>query len=43
MKLLLIQGNYVAVYEGRKQKEVYQVDWALETEPLELVKELLVA
>jgi hypothetical protein len=41
MKLLLIQGNHVAVYEGRQQLAVYQVDWDLETEPLELVKELL--
>jgi hypothetical protein len=41
MKLLLIQQNYIAVYEGRKQLAVYQVDWTVEPEPLELVKELL--
>jgi hypothetical protein len=41
MKLLLIQGDYVAVYQRQKQVALYRVDWATETEPLELVKELL--
>jgi hypothetical protein len=41
MKLLLIQGDYVAVYQGRKEIALYKVDWATETEPLELVRELL--
>jgi len=41
MKLLLIQGDYVAVYHGRKQVALYKVDWTEETEPLEMVKELL--
>lgn len=41
MKLLLIQGDYVAVYHGRKKVALYKVDWPTETEPLELVKELL--
>lgn len=27
MKLLLIQGNYIARYSGRQQKEVFIIDW----------------
>jgi hypothetical protein len=41
MRLLLIQGNHLAVYKDRKQVAIYQVDWSLEPEPLELIKELM--
>jgi hypothetical protein len=41
MRLLLIQGNYLAVYKDRKQVAIYEVDWSLEPEPLQLIKELM--
>lgn len=41
MKLLLITKTHIGVYHNREQVAVYAVDWSAETEPLELVKELL--
>lgn len=41
MKLLLITKAHVAVYEGRKQVALYEVDWSLEHNPRALVNELL--
>lgn len=41
MKLLLITKTHVAVYQDRQQIALYEVNWSLESDPQQLVKELL--